>query len=116
MKNIATESCLALSNRIQAIHCLFGSDERLLYFLFHHKKAELRELPRELIKEARHFSNEEFLLIRAAIDIWCSRGGNTKFCDILNILNDTNLLRLLAAVAKTRGLLELEEILACYTL
>ncbi len=116
MKNTSdSESGLALSNRIQSIHCLFGSDERLLYFLFHHKKTELREPPEDLIKEARSLSCGEQLLIRAAIDIWCGQ-GNAKLADLLSSLDDTNLLRLLMAMAKIRGLIELEEVLQCYTL
>lgn len=111
--NINSESSLALSNRIQAIHCLFASDERLLYFLFHHMKTELREKPEELLIEARSFSSDEFMLIRAAIDIWCGQ-GNAKLSDLLSTLDDTNFLRLLIAMARIRGLAELEEALVCF--
>ena len=103
---------LAPNDRIQAIHYLFGSDERLIYFLFHHKKTELRLAPDELIAEARAFSHSEFLLIQAAIDIWCAQ-GDTKFSDLLSVLDDDNLFRLMCAMARVRGLIGIEEALQC---
>lgn len=103
---------LAQSDRIQAIHHLFGSDERLIYFLFHHKKTELRELPDELLNEARGFSHDEFLLIQAAIDMWCDQGG-AKLSDLLSVLDNDNFFRLMCAMARHRGLIGIEEALQC---
>jgi len=103
---------LALSDRIQAIHYLFDSDERLIYFLFHHKKTELRESPRTLLEEARAFSHGEFLLIQVAIDIWCDQGG-AKLSDLFSVLDDDNIFRLLCAIVRLRGLIGIEEALQC---
>lgn len=103
---------LALSNRIQAIHYLFDSDERLLQFLFHHKKTELRESPVDLLYEARSFSHSEILLIEAAIDIWCDQGA-VSFSELLSVLDNDNIFRLLCAIARYRGLIGIEEALLC---
>lgn len=103
---------IALSNRIQAIHYLFNSDEKFIQFLFHHKKTELRESPADLLYEARGFSHGEFLLIKAAIDIWCDQGG-ADLADLLSVLDDDNIFRLLCAIVRFRGLIGIEEALLC---
>ncbi len=100
------------SLKIQAIHCLFESDERLLYFLFHHKKLELRESASELLKEARCFSRGEFLMVQVALDIWCGE-GHVKLPELLSGLDDQNLLRVIRAIAKVREFIELAEALEC---
>jgi hypothetical protein len=105
-------SSLAQSDRIQAIHHLFDSDERLFYFLFHHKKTELRRAPDELLHEARGFSHGEYILIQAAIDMWCDQGG-TKLSDLLSVLDNDNFFRLMCAMARHRGLIGIEEALKC---
>jgi len=103
---------LALNGRIQAIHYLFESDERLLQFLFNHKKAELRESPSVLLQEAQEFSPSEFIMIKVAIDIWCDHGG-AKLSELLSVLDDDNIFRLLCAIARFRGLIGIEEALQC---
>ena len=105
-------SNLVLRDKIRAIHALFGSDERLLQFLFHHKMAELRAEPIELIEQARAFSHGEFLLVQVAIDLWCDQGGS-RLSELLSTLDDSILMRLMRAIAIMRGWLEVEEALEC---
>ena len=105
-------SSLARCNKIRAIHAVFDSDERLLQFLFHHMKAELRASPTELIEEARVLSCGEFLLVKVALDLWCGQGGAT-ISELLSVLDDQNLIRLMRAICILREWVEVEEALAC---
>ena len=112
MKIDFSVASIALSDRIQAIQCLFNNDEQLLQFLFHHKKTELRESPVVLLREARSYSHGEILLIQAAIDIWCDQGG-VSFSEMVAVLDNDEIFRLLCAIAKFRGLIGIEEALLC---
>lgn len=88
---------------IASVQELLGNDERLIYFLFHHKRPSLRLGVDDLLKEARTLSRGEFLLIQAAIDFWNGEGG-FNLRDGLNVWDDENIMSFV------RGLLRLREI------
>ncbi len=88
------------SRLISSVKTIFSCDERLTYFFFHHKKAELRLGAEDLLKEAKSLSLGEYLLIQAALDCWCGE-GQMSLSSALNFLDDENF------VALVRGLLYL---------
>ena len=94
---------LRASLRLSAMSAVLGYDERLLYFVFHHKERRLREPPEELLEEARALSHGERVLIQCAIDLWNGRGG-ARLSEIMDTLDDDRFLDLI------RGLLQFREI------
>lgn len=70
--------------RFQIIEEIFKDYPRLLEFLFHTTKAELRSSPEVIRQEAGCLSSGERLLIRIAMDIW-SESGDVKLLDILSL-------------------------------
>ncbi len=92
---------LELAHLIASIQILFSHDERLIYFFFNHKKPEMRACARVLLLEARGFSSGEYLLIKAALDLWNGEGG-LRLKDALDILDDENLLALVSSLLHQR--------------
>jgi hypothetical protein len=97
------ETELRTALRLSAMSAVLGYDERLLYFVFHHRERRLRETPDELIDEARAMSSGERILIQCAIDLWSGQGG-AVLGEILAQLDDDCFLNLI------RGLLQFREI------
>jgi hypothetical protein len=60
--------------QFQAISIIFESCPQLLKFLFDPGNPRLKSEPEKLLKSARSLSSGEFILIKLAIDIWCSEG------------------------------------------
>ncbi len=92
---------LQMAHLIGCIQTLLSHDERLIYFFFHHKKAELRLGSTELLAEARLLSRGEYILIQAALDFWNGQGG-LRLGDALAALDDENILALVKAILAFR--------------
>ena len=92
---------LQMAHLIGCIQTLLSHDERLIYFFFHHKKAELRLGSAELLAEARFLSCGEYILIQAALDFWNGQGG-LRLGDALAALDDENILALVKAMLALR--------------
>ena len=91
------------SRLISSIKTIFRCDERLTYFFFHHKKAELRLCAEDLLTEAESLSLGEYLLIQAALDFWNGE-GQMSLSSALNFLDDENIVALVRGVLYLRGL------------
>lgn len=61
-------------NQFHAISTIFNSSPQLLRFLFDTSSPRLNSTPEQLLKAARGFSSSDYILIKLAIDIWCSEG------------------------------------------
>lgn len=92
---------LQMAHLIGCIQTLLNHDEQLIYFFFHHKKAELRLGSTELLAEARLLSRGEYILIQAALDFWNGQGG-LRLGDALAALDDENILALVKAMLALR--------------
>lgn len=92
---------LQMAHLIGCIQTLLSHDERLIYFFFHHKKAELRLESEELLAEARSLSRGEYILVQAALDFWNGQGG-LRLGDALSALDDENILALVKAILVLR--------------
>jgi len=92
---------LSQINLMSSISILFRHDERLGRFFFHHRKPSLRHPPDELLNEAYFFSQSELVLVKIALDLWCSQGG-VRLTEILNILDDENLIAVIRSILRFR--------------
>jgi len=88
---------------ISSIQTIFRGDERLTYFFFHHKKAELRLGAEDLLQEAKSLSLGEYLLIQAALDCWCGE-GQMSLSSALTFLDDENFVALVCGLLYLRGI------------
>lgn len=66
----------------QCISLLLGYDKRLIGFVFDPKRPKIRKRAGVLREDAHCFSDEEQLLIRAALDFWCG-GGHLALWEML---------------------------------
>lgn len=55
--------------RIQAVHIIFGGDERLLQFFFHQNGPHLRYTPAETLSFGKEFSLNDFIMIQIALEL-----------------------------------------------
>jgi hypothetical protein len=74
---------------VEAISIALGRHRYLMGFLFEKKRPRLKDEPQELIAKARGFSRGERLLIRVALDLWCS-SGDVRVLELLGSLDDEN--------------------------
>ena len=88
-------------HRAQAIGTLLGYDEGLLRFVFHHREYDLRLSAEELILEARELNEEEGLLVKIAVGLWCG-DCKIKLQDIIDNLDDEKFRNVLHALAYFR--------------
>lgn len=102
-RELLSTSCLFQSHRIGAIGKIFNWDEHWNYFLFSPNKPELRLPPDQLLEEAACFSHGEQILIQIALDIWCEQ-GKTRFTDLIEVLDEDSLLRVISAILHYREL------------
>jgi len=91
----------------QCISLLLGYDKRLLEFVFDSEKPKIRKRAGILREDAYCFTDEEQLLIRAALDFW-SGSGHLALWEMLEDWNSATWIRFMAALAEYQRL-ELEE-------
>lgn len=89
---------LADSHLIQSISVLFHHDEMLLEFFFHHKYPRPRLASKELLREAMALGPCQQVLIKVALDVW-DGSGETSFNEILRVLDEENLIRVISLVS-----------------
>ena len=97
------EATLQLQKKI-IISRLFDSNRAMTTFLFESSSSvSLREHPDIIVSDSWELNDEQRILMRAALDIWCSK-GNVFLCELLNGLSDQNLSRLIQALTSWRDL------------
>lgn len=101
--NMDNTHSLAHSHRISSIGTLLGHQEYFLYFIFSHKRPELRLSPTDLIDEMNGFSHGEQVLLRVALDMW-SGSGEVHLWEILKVLDDKNFISFIRAIVYFREL------------
>lgn len=88
---------------LEGISILTAHREDLLRFLLDPLKPRLRQRPGILRDESWCFSHGEVLVIQAALDLW-SGGGHLQIWECIEIWDNENWLRFLAAIGTIRGL------------
>lgn len=108
-------SDLKQSRLCRAIGLIFDYDEHWLNFFFSHKRAELRESPAEMIKEACCYSHGEQIKIRVALDLWTMQ-NHVSIAEIVETLDFDNLCRVVLAIIMIReiSVCNLEELQSQY--
>ena len=97
------EATLQLQKKI-IISRLFDSNRAMTTFLFESATSvSLREHPDIIISDSWELSDEQRILVRAALDIWCG-SGNVFLWELLNGLSHQNFSRLILALARCRDL------------
>lgn len=76
------ENTTQKAHLLNVIRIMLEHEEDLLEFMFSHKSCQLRVSGNQLIKEAKPFSREDLLLIKAALDVW-DGSGNLRFSECL---------------------------------
>ena len=92
---------LADAHIIQSISVLFGHDERLIEFFFHHKYPGPRLSSRELLNEAQDLRSCEWILMKVSLDFWDGSGGTT-FNELIRILDEEQLTAVIRAILHFR--------------
>lgn len=64
----------AEKKQFEAISIITSRSPYLMDFLFHPLRSELKNSADELLKEARGFSSEDYLLVKLCLDLWCDQG------------------------------------------
>ena len=98
---VASNQSLSDQRLISSIHELFRSDERLLYFLFHHQMPQLRLSPIDLLKESQDLARGEKILIQIALDLW-SGTGDVHLPRIIEGLDNENFIAFIRAILRLR--------------
>lgn len=86
-----------------AIRLLLGDDPTLLKFLFETERPRLKRRSGILRDESWRFSDEEQLLIRAALDLW-SGSGHVQLWELLETWESDHWGRFLRAIRVRVGL------------
>ena len=85
----------------EVLELIFVSHPRLLELLFYRDRARLRQPPMVLLGLANGLSTEERVLIRVALDLWCS-SGQVQLWDIVERLDDDSYHSVLAGLRHLR--------------
>jgi len=85
----------------EAVSKLFVHHEHLLNGIFDKKIARLSAEPTQLLKHYRCLSSGEYVMVKIAIDIWCSAGG-ARVSELLDILDVHNFCNVLTALSSAR--------------
>ena len=87
----------------RSIFLLVDSDPRLLEFLFDPKKLRLRKRAGVLRDEAWMFNDEEQLLLRVALDIWCG-SGHVHLWELIEMWGVAGWFRFIRAIGELKSL------------
>lgn len=87
----------------QCISHLLGYDRRLIDFIFDPERARIRKRAGILREDAYRFSDEEQLLIRAALDFW-SGSGQLTLWEMLETWESATWSRFIGALSQFRRL------------
>lgn len=80
-----------------AISEIFDKDEKLLEFTFENKSPRLREQAHKLIEEIKTHYPAKDLLLRIALDIWCSC-GDVYLWELFEFLNQKEFKNVVKAI------------------
>lgn len=67
-------ACLSEKKQFEAISLILHHNQNLLKFLFDPHSPKLLDSPVNLMRQARHLSSSDYLLIKICLDIWCEQG------------------------------------------
>ena len=100
-------SCVTLAetHRLEAIYILFGGDDSLLDFFFHHTEPRLRLPSVDLLKAATKLDAEEYFLVRAGAEIWNGEISST-IGGLVKRLDDDRLTNFIKAIVHLREIRE----------
>lgn len=102
VKNYWVTSNMAEAHLYRAISIIFEHRSHLLNGFFDDGQPKLSAEPAVLLKHYRCLSSGEFVLMKVALDIWCS-SGNAKIWEILDVLDIHNFSKVMAGLAAARS-------------
>jgi hypothetical protein len=100
-----SHATLAETRRLEAIYILFGGDDSLLDFFFHHTEPGLRLPTAALLKAAARLDAEEFQLVSVGVGIWSGTGG-ARVGDVVRQLDDDRLTNFIKSISHLREIRE----------
>lgn len=85
----------------EAVSKLFVHHQHLLNGIFDKEIAKLSAEPADLLMHYKCLSSGEFVMVKVALDIWCSSGG-ARVSELLDILDVHNFCNVLTALSSAR--------------
>lgn len=86
----------------EAVSKLFAHHQHLLNGIFDKEKPKLCAEPADLLAHYQCLSSGEYVMVKVALDIWCSSGG-AQVSELLDILDIHNFCNVLIALSSARG-------------
>lgn len=86
----------------EAVAKLFVRHQHLLNGIFDKTKPKLSAEPADLLMHYQCVSSGEYLMVKVALDIWCSSGG-ARVSDLLDTLDVHNFCDVLTALSSARS-------------
>lgn len=87
--------------RAAVIADVLGPDPRLIDFMFHPDRPQLRDEPEVLLKEMGCYSSGEKILLKFCMDLWGGY-GNVRTTDLYERLDDRNFEKVIQAMKDIR--------------
>ena len=86
----------------EAVAKLFVGHQHLLNGIFDKKIPKLSAEPVQLLRHYQCLSSGEYVMMKVALDIWCSSGG-AQVSELLDVLDIHNFCNVLTALSSARG-------------